>query len=412
VIAGLALAPGARAAAVGGAETLAPSPVPLTSMAADPTTGVIYALQYEGRKAFSYDVAENAWTELPEAPGSSANNGGATYLNGKIYTSSTDNAESIAVYDIAEHEWSQIANPLGVGTADITAAGEEIYMAGGSHFVKYNPVTERTTTLPDAPSFAAAACSSGYEPWGGLQFYQGKIYGDQGNGCRGFAAYDIATETWNELALTPLEGGATAGPVAGSALDPVSGSFFAYGGYGGDAFFEYDIAGGGWSTYTLPFDVNDGGLAYLTTPGLAAVYAIQGQEATGFIRFPRPEPPAPTPAPLVTSSVPVTPKAEPAPTCTRARSATVHWTLGRTQHARRIVITVNGIVYERLPGSARSAQISLTGQTSEKVVVRITATNSRGRPHTAVRVFHPCHTRRARRTRSSAHLKTRGSKHH
>jgi hypothetical protein len=404
LIIALALAPGARAAEAVDAQALAPSPVPLTSMVADPTSETIYALQYEGTRLFSYDPVENTWSELPEAPETSGNNGGATYLNGKIYTSSVDDGESVGVYDIATREWSQITNPLGAGTADITSGGEEIYMAGASRFIRYNPVTERTTTLPDPPVFAPAGCAGGYEPWGGLEFYKGRIYGDQGNGCRGFAEYDIATERWTELALTPLEDGASAGPVAGSALDPVSGSFFAYGGYEGDDFFEYGIAAASWSTYTLPFNVNDGGLAYLTAPGVTGVYAIQGQEADQFIRFTRPEPVAPAPAPPAATSVPVTPTAPSPLRCTKRTSATLHWKLGRRPGMRRIVITLNGIVYERLPASARSAVISLAGTRAATVVVRITATSSKGRPSTKVRVFHLCKLRRAtaRRRRASA----------
>jgi hypothetical protein len=108
---------------------------------------------------------------------------------------------------------------------------------------------------------------------------------------------------------------------------------------------------------------------------------------------------------------PTEPPATPAPrVCVSQRSEMVHWKVRRGQHLKSIVITLNGTVYERLPGSARSAQISLAGRKAETVVVRITATNSRGRSRTSIRVFHPCTARRAGGPAGSIYLKPHGSK--
>src|SRR5258708_13772196 len=73
------LAAGAQAA-TGEFETLASSPVDLTSIAVDTDTQVIYAQQNEGSAFFSYDPATNEWKELTEAPLTRATNGGATFL--------------------------------------------------------------------------------------------------------------------------------------------------------------------------------------------------------------------------------------------------------------------------------------------------------------------------------------------
>jgi uncharacterized repeat protein (TIGR01451 family) len=272
---GSTIASNAWATAPGEAEVMASSPAPLTSLALDPTTNVIYALEFEGKKAYSYDANTNVWTELPEAPINIGNNGGAAYLDGRIYSSSTSNSSTVEVYEVASGTWSTIANPLGEGTANITAVGGELYMVDATKFVKYNPTTEATTTLADAPAFNG----SGFEPWGGLQPYGGKIYGDQGDGSRGFAVYDIASNTWTELPEVPE------GTVAGSALDPTTGTYYAYGNYGGDSLFEYDIATESWTTFTLPFNVNDGGLVYVALPGVQGIYAIQGQEGSQFVRY-------------------------------------------------------------------------------------------------------------------------------
>jgi uncharacterized repeat protein (TIGR01451 family) len=269
------------------AELMASSPTPMTSLALDPTTNIIYGLEFEGTKAFSYNANTNIWTELPEAPASIGNNGGGAYLEGKIYDVSTQTGVAMEVYDIASETWSAVPNPLGGGTANMTAVGGELYLVVGTSFVKYNPQTETTTVLAAPAAFAAGFCAGrGFEPWGGLQYYQGTLYGSQGNGCSGFASYDIATDTWTELPPSPE------GTVAGSALDPTTGTFYAYGSYGGTNLYQYDIGSESWSTFTLPFQVNDGGLVYVSLPGTRGIYAIQGEEGNQFVRYVTIEPSA------------------------------------------------------------------------------------------------------------------------
>jgi uncharacterized repeat protein (TIGR01451 family) len=73
----------------------------------------------------------------------------------------------------------------------------------------------------------------------------------------------------------------------------VTGTFYTYGGYDGTNWNEYNIAAGTWTTITLPYtDTNDGGMAYVSTPGLQGVYLIEGEENTGFFRFVTPAPAA------------------------------------------------------------------------------------------------------------------------
>jgi hypothetical protein len=403
------LVSGAQAAAPGEAEVLASSPAPLTSVAVDPTTGLIYALEYQGTKAFSYKSSTNAWSEIAEAPINIGNNGGATYLNGKLYASSTGNGEFLEVYDIATDTWTTMTSPLGEGTADITAVGEELYMVVGTHFVEYDPATEVTTTLAEAPTFAPVGCGEGFEAWGGLQPYKGKIYGTQGDGCRGFAVYDIESNTWTELPETPLAEGEGEGPVAGSALDPVSETYFAYGGYEGDSLFEYDIPTNSWTIFTLPFAVNDGGLAYVALSGLRGIYAIQGQSGSEFVRYVTPEPVSETPAPKTVVDAPgptvstPTPTPTPAPTatvapaaqCVSSRSESIHWKTVQGVHLRSVLVTVNGRTYTRLPGGARSVDVNLAGATIGAVTVKIMGRADSGRMYTSARVYHPCEGRHA-----------------
>ncbi|MFL5872971.1 MAG: PASTA domain-containing protein [Solirubrobacterales bacterium] len=287
----LAMAFAARAEAnVSAFQGLASSPVELTAFAADPGTGLMYAQENSGTKFFRYDPHTNAWNELAPAPLSSGNNGGAAYLNGRIYVVYTGNANEIAVYDIASNSWDTIDNPLAEGTGNIVAGNGRLYLVVNREFVSYDPATEIATPLADAPDFAPSECSNeGFEKWGGLQVVGGKIYGHQGDGCTGFAVYDVAGNSWQELPLAPAikvdETSDPEGPLLGSAYDPVTNTYITYGPYGGKALYRFDIEAGSWSTSPLPFEVDDGGMAYISQPGLEGVYMIQGEEGTEFTRY-------------------------------------------------------------------------------------------------------------------------------
>jgi uncharacterized repeat protein (TIGR01451 family) len=284
----------ARAEArVEGFQGLASSPVELTAFTADPTTGLIYGQENEGTAYFRYDPRTNAWSELAPAPIDSGNNGGAAYLGGKIYTAYTGNDSELGVYDIASNSWTIIDNPLNDGTADIAAGNGKLYLAWAQEFFSIDPATGNATPLAAPPQFIPAKvdenCDEGFESWGGLQVVEGKIYGHQGNGCAGFAVYDIASNSWQELPLVPktLAPGETEseGPVAGSAYNPLTNTYLTYGPYGGESLLRFDIEAGAWSTSTLPFIVGDGALAYVSQPGIEGVYIIQGEEGTGFTRY-------------------------------------------------------------------------------------------------------------------------------
>jgi uncharacterized repeat protein (TIGR01451 family) len=277
-------APRASAQAVGTFETRASSPVPVTSVTIDPTTNIIYAQENQGTGFYSYNPSTNAWTTLATAPIDSGNNGGAAYVGGKIYTVYTNNNTQMGIYDIASNSWTTIGNPLALGTGNITATGGLLYLAEANTFVSYNPATDVTTPLANPPNFTNAVLgtcnTTGFKRWGGLQPFGGKIYGHQGDGCDGFAVYDIASNTWTELPNVP------GGAVLGSAIDPVSGTYFAYGDYDGSNFYRYSIASNSWSTITFPFaTLDDGGMAYVSLPGQEGIYATYGEGNPGFTRY-------------------------------------------------------------------------------------------------------------------------------
>ncbi len=129
--ASLAVAASAAAApALGTFQKRAPSPNPVNNVVVDPTTNLIYAQQYDGTGFYRYNPGTNKWKTLASASVSQLNNGGAAYLKGKIYTVYPEDSSDMGVFDIKTGTWTTIANPLGAGTADITAVGNRLYLAG------------------------------------------------------------------------------------------------------------------------------------------------------------------------------------------------------------------------------------------------------------------------------------------
>ncbi|HEX5989162.1 MAG TPA: PASTA domain-containing protein [Solirubrobacterales bacterium] len=283
-----AFAPSAQAR-VEGFQELAPSPVELTAVAADPNSSLIYAQEDGGTKFFVYDPRTNVWAELAPSPLDSGNNGGAAYLGGKIYVVYTGNATELAVYDIASNTWTTIDNPLASGTGNIASGGGKLYLAVEDEFISLDPATGIATPLAEPPKFPLAEGTEGFEKWGGLQVVDGKIYGHQGNGNTGFGVYDIASNSWLELPYAPkvpdAEGGEPEGPLLGSAFNPLTNTYITYGPYSGKSLFRYDIEANAWSNSPLPFVVDDGGMAYITLPGFEGIYMVQGEEGPAFARY-------------------------------------------------------------------------------------------------------------------------------
>jgi len=343
-------------------ESRASSSVPLTAVTTDPGTGLIYAQEDEGTGFFAYDPRTNAWHGLESSPINSGNNGGAAYLDGRIYIAYTNNEEELAVYDIASNSWDTIENPLEAGTGDIAAGNGVLYLVEGLKFVEYDPSTEITTPLAEPPAFVSdsTSCEEGFEPWGGLQVVGDQIYGHQGNSCNGFAVYDIALDEWFELPY-PAEIGEE-GPVLGSAYDPVTNTYYTYGPYDGTTLYRYDIAGESWSTTTLPFEVDDGGMAYVALSGFEGVYMIQGESGTGFTRYGEPRAVTPPPTKPVTTA-PVT---TPAPSCVvpklRGRG------LKGAKKALRGANCKPGKVVRRYSGKVNKGKLVRTGPRPGKVL--------------------------------------------
>lgn len=97
----------------------------------------------------------------------------------------------------------------------------------------------------------------------------------------------------------------------------------------------------------------------------------------------------PAPAPVVAVLPAKTEK--PAPKkCMSARIVLVHWTSQKSGALSKITLSLNGKVYKRLSGSARSAKISFAGRGPGAVTLKIDGTAKKGGHFLSVRTFHPC----------------------
>jgi hypothetical protein len=276
----------ARAQAVGTFQKRSSSPVPVTGLVVDPTTNLIYAQGYDATTLYVYDPSRNTWAARASAPSDlSYDEAGAAYLNGKIYIAYPASDTTMYVYDIASNSWSSMPNPLGTGTAAITSSGGELYLAGGGPdgigFVSYNPATNTTKILGAAPIFNSDCGGTGFNPTGTLVAYAGNLYANQASGCTGFATYAIATDTWN---LLNPPGDA----LVGAAINPVAGTYYTSGYDSSDtpSFYVGNIAKHTWAKTPFPYaDLDDGGMAYVSTRGLQGIYATYGLDSTGFTRF-------------------------------------------------------------------------------------------------------------------------------
>ncbi|HYV84597.1 MAG TPA: choice-of-anchor D domain-containing protein [Patescibacteria group bacterium] len=252
-------------------EMLPDSPAPLTCVAGDPDSGLVYAQQNQGTGFYRYRQITRQWEALPAAAIFSGNNGGAAMLNGRIYTSYTENATWMGVFDIATSSWSLRPQPLATGTANIASDGTRwLYLVVGRLFMRLDPAIGTTENLASPPMV--------FDRWGGLVYFDGGVYGTAGNGASGFARYDVASGLWETLPRVPD------GTVLGAAIDPFNREYVAYGTYDGSNLYRYSIDRRTWTVSTLPFTANDGGIAWQNgiSPG---IYIVEGEEGVQFARL-------------------------------------------------------------------------------------------------------------------------------
>jgi subtilisin family serine protease/sugar lactone lactonase YvrE len=257
--------------AAGQFDLLPSSPMPLTCVVGDPANGNLYAQENQGRGFFRFRVADQTWETLSPSPVDSHNNGGAALLHGRIYTAYAEDSR-LGVYDIATGVWrALLPSPLDAGTANIASDGERyLYLALGARFVRFDPDSGASDDLRGPPM--------PFTPWGALAFSRGLVFGHAGNGGLLAGRYDVFSSLWTLLPPLP---DAT---VAGAAIDPVTGDFFAYGPAGDTHLYRFGSKASQWTVSDLPFPIDDGGLAWLGTPA-ASLYFVEGERGTRFGRL-------------------------------------------------------------------------------------------------------------------------------
>jgi subtilisin family serine protease len=260
---------GERAAEFPSFEELPPSPVPLTAMAGEPSSGSLYAMEQEGSRVFRFDAAARAWQERRPAPEGLGPARGAALLDGRLYTTHSGDVTLMGVYDIAADAWSTIANPLRSAASHLASDGaRHLYLGSDIRMVRLDPETSEITSLPPAP-FPLG-------PFGGMRASLGMLYAHQGG--EGFAVFDISAGFWALLPRVPGDAG------LGASFDPVERTYHAPG-LGTPYLFHFDLASSRWQIHRIPwFNAAQGGVAWLPVPE-PAVYVVQGGQGTGFGRL-------------------------------------------------------------------------------------------------------------------------------
>jgi hypothetical protein len=98
-----------------------------------------------------------------------------------------------------------------------------------------------------------------------------------------------------------------------------------------------------------------------------------------------------TPGPAAPVAIVAANGADPStPACTSRRTEQIHWLVARRVHPVRELVLLDGSVYERLPGNARSLAVSLVGRGPGTVTVAIIAITRPGARYSATRTYKPC----------------------
>ncbi len=248
------------------------SGLPMSCVVADPSSRSIYAQTEQGFAFFRYDVEADEWNRLTDAPINANNNCGATLLDGRIYTAYPAEDLLLGVYEIATDTWSTIEHPLGLKTGVIADDGDSsLYLARGRTAVRFDPVTLEIETLPPA--------SIEFDPRGGLRFFEGRLYGNQGRNGNAFVAFDVETGEWLALPPTPTE------TVLAAEIDPLTREYVTMGPHGGNNIYRFSFEDGTWSVSAFPFfPLNDGGLGWLGG-SVPALYLVRGQQGTDLMKM-------------------------------------------------------------------------------------------------------------------------------
>lgn len=260
----------------------------------DSTTNAIYFVPGWDRPfLYKYSLDTQTWTELTETPIVISAGSAMRIVDGYIYITRGASSNIMYRYNIAKNSWlipsRGILAPIfrgteylsfGVGADVVRGDGSYLYLTQGSYnnvFIRYNSTTGEAVQMADAPA--------GFSTGGDLVYdsVNNKIYALVSNLYRKFFVYDIATDSWSEVANDlPL---ADVGTGTALAFDG-SRYIYALRGVGTTTFYRYDTqgsAGSRWTTLTsAPATIGTGG--DLIVRG-NYIYALRGNTTVSFYRY-------------------------------------------------------------------------------------------------------------------------------
>ena len=240
----------------------------------------IYAFRGDDRIDFwRYEVLNNAWSTMANAP-STVKEGGALaydgggYLNGYFYALRGDGTNAFWRFDIDANTWQVLLNT----PATVKNGGALVYLDGFVYALRGNNTTAFWRYDPTTNTWAVLATTPSTVEQGGALTTDGTyIYALRGDNSTEFWRYDPTTNTWISLTSTPQN------VKWGGALTTIGNYIYATRGDDKRDFWRYDIVANTWSIMAnTPGTVKEGGA--LTTDG-TYVYALRGDGSTGFWRY-------------------------------------------------------------------------------------------------------------------------------
>lgn len=203
---------------------------------------------------FKYDIDQDSWSSMPDAPVNVGAGGSATYVStgaGSIYLMRGASSSSLVAYDFSTGTWSTKAafpttGSVQYGLSMVWGSGDTIYAIGqnGGEFKKYSISTNTWTSL-------ASANGSGC-PRHGLMLVQGSVYDIDSEICWDttiMQRYDPGTNTWTDM---PAQPGSDVNDYIIKATYDGSDSIISVGGYWEHpVLYRYSVSGKKWYGNTV-----------------------------------------------------------------------------------------------------------------------------------------------------------------